>query len=114
MEKRNHKPSSMPATIDLSALKTEIIAAVKDTLKGVARQETVSAVMERGRNEGRHDRALGAHAGYAPRTRRHAGRCALCPHHRDHADGFLCLSLPFAPGLQPPRLVLSLTRFPSR
>jgi hypothetical protein len=48
MEKRNHKPSSMPATtIDLSALKTEIIAAVKDTLKGVARQETVSAVRGR-------------------------------------------------------------------
>jgi septal ring factor EnvC (AmiA/AmiB activator) len=47
MEKRNHNPSSMPATTtDLSALKTEIIAAVKDSVQGLATQETVSAVME--------------------------------------------------------------------
>ena len=37
----------MPATTaDLSALKTEIIAAVKDSVQGLATQETVSAVME--------------------------------------------------------------------
>jgi predicted RNase H-like nuclease (RuvC/YqgF family) len=43
----NHKPSSMPATTaDLSALKTEIIAAVKDSVLGLAIQETVSAVLE--------------------------------------------------------------------
>ena len=37
----------MPATTaDLSALKTEIIAAVKDSVQGLATQETVNAVME--------------------------------------------------------------------
>jgi ABC-type transporter Mla subunit MlaD len=47
MEKSNNHQSSMPATTaDLSALKTEIIAAVKDSVQGLATQETVSAVME--------------------------------------------------------------------
>ena len=47
MEKSNTHQSSMPATTaDLSALKTEIIAAVKDSVQGLATQETVSAVME--------------------------------------------------------------------
>jgi len=37
----------MPATTaDLRAMKTEIIDAVKDTVKGLATQESVSAVME--------------------------------------------------------------------
>jgi hypothetical protein len=45
MEKRNHNQSNEPATkADLSALKTEIIAAVKDSVQGLATQETVSAV----------------------------------------------------------------------
>jgi hypothetical protein len=40
--------SSMPATkADLSALKTEIIEAVQDTVKGLATQETVNAIMWR-------------------------------------------------------------------
>jgi hypothetical protein len=47
MEKSNNHQSSMPATTaDLSALKTEIIAAVKDSVQGLATQETVSVVME--------------------------------------------------------------------
>jgi prefoldin subunit 5 len=47
MEKSNNNQSSEPATkADLSALKTEIIAAVKDSVQGFATQETVSAVME--------------------------------------------------------------------
>ena len=47
MEKSNSHQSSMPATTaDLSALKTEIIAAVKDSVQGLATQETVSAVRE--------------------------------------------------------------------
>jgi hypothetical protein len=45
MEKRNHNPSNEPAIkADLSALKIEIIAAVKDSVQGLATQETVSAV----------------------------------------------------------------------
>jgi hypothetical protein len=47
MGKRNPNQSSKPATTaDLDALKTEIIAAVKDTVQGLATQETVSAVQE--------------------------------------------------------------------
>jgi hypothetical protein len=47
MEKKHHNQSSEPATTaDLSALKTEIIDAVKDTVTGLATQDTVSAVME--------------------------------------------------------------------
>ena len=47
MEKKHYNPSSEPATkADLSALKTEIIEAVQDTVKGFATQETVSVVME--------------------------------------------------------------------
>jgi hypothetical protein len=44
MDTNNH--SSEPATqADLRAMKTEIIDAVKDTVKGLATQDTVSAVM---------------------------------------------------------------------
>jgi hypothetical protein len=47
MEKKHPNPSSEPATnADLSALKAEIIAAVQDTVKGLARQETVTTIME--------------------------------------------------------------------
>jgi hypothetical protein len=46
MEKKHHNPSSEPVTkADLNTLKTEIIEAVQDTIKGSATQETVS-VME--------------------------------------------------------------------
>jgi septal ring factor EnvC (AmiA/AmiB activator) len=47
MEKRNHNQSNEPATTaDLRAIKTEIIAAVKNTVQGLATQETIRAVME--------------------------------------------------------------------
>jgi hypothetical protein len=47
MDKKHNNPSSEPATMaDLSALKAEIIAAVQDSVTGLATQETVSAVME--------------------------------------------------------------------
>jgi hypothetical protein len=47
MGKRYHAQSSESATkSDLSVMKTEMIEAVKDTVKGLATQETVSAVME--------------------------------------------------------------------
>jgi hypothetical protein len=47
MEKTHHNQSREPATkADLRAMKTEIIDAVKDTVTGLATQETVSAVME--------------------------------------------------------------------
>jgi hypothetical protein len=47
MEKSHHNQSSAPATAaDLRAMKTELIDAVKDTVKGLATHETVSAVME--------------------------------------------------------------------
>jgi hypothetical protein len=43
----NQSSSSEPVTkADLSALKTEIIEAVQDTVKGFATQETVNAMME--------------------------------------------------------------------
>jgi hypothetical protein len=47
MEKKYYNPSREPVTkADLSALKTEIIEAVQDTVKGFATQETVNAMME--------------------------------------------------------------------
>jgi hypothetical protein len=47
MDKKHNNPSSEPATTaDLSALKAEIIAAVQDSVTGLATQGTVSAVME--------------------------------------------------------------------
>ena len=47
MAKRHHNHVSEPATTaDLRATKTEIIDAVKDTVKGLATQDTVHAVME--------------------------------------------------------------------
>ena len=43
----NQSSSSEPVTkADLSVLKTEIIEAVQDTVKGFATQETVNAMME--------------------------------------------------------------------
>ena len=49
MAKRNNNQSSSSEPVtkaDLSALKTEIIEAVHDTVKGFATQETVTAMME--------------------------------------------------------------------
>jgi hypothetical protein len=47
MEKSHDNRSREPATTaDMRAMKTEIIDAVKDTMKGLATQDTVSAVME--------------------------------------------------------------------
>ena len=44
-QKKPHNPSSEPATIaDLSALKTEIIEAVQDTVKELATQEALKAL----------------------------------------------------------------------
>jgi hypothetical protein len=43
MEKKHTNPLTLA---DLSALKTEIVAAVKDSVQGLATQETVSAMME--------------------------------------------------------------------
>jgi peptidoglycan hydrolase CwlO-like protein len=45
MEKQPHNPSSESATkADLGALKAEIIAAVQDTVKGLATQEALSTL----------------------------------------------------------------------
>ncbi len=47
MANKPDNPSSEPATTaDLRAMKTEIVDAVKDTVKGLATQESVSAVLE--------------------------------------------------------------------
>jgi hypothetical protein len=47
MEKRTNNQSPEPATkADLRVMKTEIIEAVKDTVTGLVRQDTVNAVME--------------------------------------------------------------------
>jgi predicted RNase H-like nuclease (RuvC/YqgF family) len=47
MEKRNNNQASEAVTkADLARMKTEIIEADKDTVKGLALQETVSAVLE--------------------------------------------------------------------
>ena len=47
MEKKHNNQSSEAATkADLRAMKTEIIDAVKGMVKGLATQQTVSAVME--------------------------------------------------------------------
>ena len=47
MEKKTNNQSSEPATTaDLGSMKSEIIAAVKDSVQGLSTQETVSAVME--------------------------------------------------------------------
>ena len=47
MENKPDTQLSEPATTaDLNAMKTEIIDAVKDTVQGLATQETLSAVME--------------------------------------------------------------------
>jgi septation ring formation regulator EzrA len=48
MEKKPHNPSSEPATIaDLTALKAEIIDAVKDTVKGLATKDDLKALATR-------------------------------------------------------------------